>query len=173
MAPLEKLYPKYELLQIFSQPIDSDDRLVGRFKYKIIEKGQLPMFASTAKVYASTQAFFCEQLRLVLIINQIEVDPSQALAALPKDHPLRSRRQQTTTINNVYRSDFVARDIINNAKVWAETVQFLIPSDIMCEPDPRESALPVGIDTVEISALGRTVTLTADQFEQAANGVVK
>lgn len=173
MATTEKLYPKYELLQIFSQPADSDDRLAGQFKYKIIKKGQLPMLASTASVYASTQAFFCEQLRLVLIINQIVIDPSLALAALPKDHPLRSNRQQTTTINNVYRSDFVARDIINNAKTWAETVQFWLPSEIMCEPDPRESVLPDGVDTVEISALGRTVTLTADQFEQAANGVAK
>jgi hypothetical protein len=33
--------------------------------------------------------------------------------------------------------------------------------------------LPAGVDTVEISALGQTVTLTAEQFEQATNGVTK
>ena len=169
----DKLYPKHELLQIYSQPVDTDDRLVGRFKYKIIEKGQLPMFASTAEVYASTQAFYCEQLRLVLVINQIAVSPPAAIAALPKDHPLRANREKSSTINYVYRSDFVARDIIRIANDWGTSVEFWLPSEIMCEPDPRESVLPAGVDAVEISALGRTVTLTAEQFEQAANGVFK
>lgn len=142
MAPLEKLYPKYDLLQTYDEPIDALDRVAGSFRYKVCKNMQIPLHPSTARVFAATQVLFCEQLRIAVVIHRAAIVPSDAIVALPEGHPLLQNREESLTINGVYRSDLIAADIAKRSKAWMQEVAANIPTEIMLDPDIIQRDLP-------------------------------
>lgn len=133
--PQEKLYPQYNLLQIYEEPNYALDRIAGTFQYKALRNFQIPLTPSTARVFAATQVLFCEQLRIAVGIHRATIEPPEALVTLPEGHPLLQNREESLTINGVCRSDLIALDIAKRSNEWMQEVKSNIPTDIMLDPD--------------------------------------